>query len=63
MGGHGAHAGVQEQACRAICNICTGTEAAGLQRKKLAADAGALEAVVRAMGGHGAHAGVQEQAC
>eukprot|EP00304_Pavlova_gyrans_P007375 CAMPEP_0206035970 /NCGR_PEP_ID=MMETSP1466-20131121/2466_1 /ASSEMBLY_ACC=CAM_ASM_001126 /TAXON_ID=44452 /ORGANISM="Pavlova gyrans, Strain CCMP608" /LENGTH=45 /DNA_ID= /DNA_START= /DNA_END= /DNA_ORIENTATION= len=44
MGGHAAHAGVQEQACRAITNICAGDDAAGRQRAQRAADAGALEA-------------------
>ena len=55
--------GVQKQGCRALRNICCGTDTAGLARKQRAAETGALEAVAAAMQAHPQVVGVQEHAC
>ena len=60
---HAASAGVQQWGCRALGNVCTGTDAAGVARKQAAADAGAVAAVVAALRAHAASAGVQEEWC
>ena len=57
---HPKVAGVQEQACRALINVCDGDDAAGLARSQRAAEAGAIEAVVDAMRAHPQVAQVQE---
>ena len=54
MQAHPQGEGVLEQACRALCSVCFGTDAAGRARKQRAADAGAIEAVVAAMLAHDA---------
>ena len=63
MQAHRQVAGVQEQACRALSNVCDGDDAAGLARSQRAADAGAIEAVVDAMQAHAQVAGVQVVGC
>ena len=55
--------GVQKQGCRALRNMCCGTDTAGLARKQRAAEAGALEAVAAAMQAHPQVVGVQEHGC
>ena len=59
MAAHGGEARVQEQACGALWNLTSNSEAG----KRAAIEAGGVAAVVRAMEAHGGEAGVQEQAC
>ena len=54
-------AGVQQQACALLNNVCYGTDAAGLAREQRAVEAGALEVVVAAMRAHPQVAAVQEE--
>ena len=58
MGAHREHAGVQEQACDALCIL-----AVIVANKEKVAALGGIEAIVQAMGAHREHAGVQEAAC
>eukprot|EP00965_Chrysotila_dentata_P073709 2434903-Pleurochrysis_carterae.AAC.1 len=63
MKAHPSASDVQEFGCRAIGNICYGTDAAGLARAQAAVDAGALAAVVSAMKAYPLVDEVQEQGC
>ena len=62
VGGMRAHPSkplVQEKACLAIANICSGTDDAGLARKATAFEAGAVEAIVEALKAHPTDKAVQ----
>jgi len=59
MRAHPSVSMVQEAACMALANICSGTDEDGLARKKLAAEAGVLPALVAAMIEHLSVSGVQ----
>jgi len=52
MRAHKGNATVQEKACLAIANICSGTDENGLGRKAQAFDAGGVVAVVEAFAAH-----------
>merc|ERR1719478_545202 len=49
MRAHPTHVGVQEKACLAIANICSGVDEPGLERKRAAFEAGAIGLCVKAM--------------
>ncbi len=57
---HSEHAGVQEEACRALSSLTSRTYNNNVQE---IGEAGGVEAVVQAMRAHKGGAGVQEQAC
>ena len=59
MHAHASKMVVQEKACLAIANICSGTDEAGLARKAAAFDAGAVPAIVAAILAHPGIAAVQ----
>ena len=59
MHAHASKMAVQEKACIAIANICSGTDEAGLARKAAAFDAGAVPAIVAAILAHPGIAAVQ----
>ena len=63
MEAHPQVAGVQEQGCWVLRNICAGDDAAAPARRQRAAEVGALEAVAAAMRAHPHVAGVQEEGC
>ena len=63
MESHLQVAGVQEQGCGVLVNMCYGTDAMGLARRQRAAEAGALEAVAEAIRAHPQAVGVQEEGC
>ena len=58
MQAHAAKPRVQEKACLAIANICSGTDENGLARKALAFDAGVVTASVAALLAHAEDAAV-----
>ena len=60
MQAHPQEAGVQEDGCRALVNVCFGDGAEGGAREQRAATAGAIEAVVAAMQAHPQEEEVQE---
>mmetsp|Transcript_17449 Transcript_17449/g.41497 ORF Transcript_17449/g.41497 Transcript_17449/m.41497 type:complete len:95 (-) Transcript_17449:214-498(-) len=63
MQAHPQAVGVQEMGCMALCNVCSGIDAAAPARRQRATEAGALEAVTAAMRAHPQAAVVQEHAC
>ena len=58
---HPQDAGVQQSGCRALFNMCFGSDAAARARRQRAVTAGATEAVAGAMRAHPGDAAVQRQ--
>lgn len=63
-GSTGATSGpVTEQACRSVMALCSGSDDGSSRRKQLMVDAGAFEAVAKAMGANRMSSGVGEMGC